>query len=218
MLLTNTRTRTKTFLALGIEANHQGRSALLGRLSDKDNGMACCVQSASVVRRRKRPVWEDVGRDPVYEATLRLWDCNDDGVPFGRRQSHKCMDGIELRHTNERGEDVACRVRFIYSRACFGLVRHLQCRGCDRPCDVLCICPSLDQLECPQCCWTPYRSQYRTRYDRAEIKLDRIRRKLGDLFLDGDEWPSKPSKMRWATYHELTTRATRYAAATYPQR
>jgi hypothetical protein len=24
--------------------------------------------------------------------------------------------------------------------------------------------------------------------------------------------------MRWATYHELTARATRYAAATYPQR
>jgi len=180
--------------------------------------MACCVQSIADVRRGKRPAWEDVGRDPVYEATLRLWDGTDESVPRGNRQPHKLMDGIELRYATERNEPVNCRVRFIYSRAGFGLVPHLQCRGCDRPCDVLCICPSLDQLECPYCCRTPYRSQYRNRYDRAEIKLDRIRRKLGDPFLDGGEWPSKPPRMRWATYHELTERATRYAAATYPQR
>jgi hypothetical protein len=180
--------------------------------------MACCIQSAVAVRRRKRPAWEDIGRDPVYEATLRLWDGADDSVPRGRHQPHKFTDGIELRHTNERGEAIACRVRFIYSRAGFGLVRHLQCRGCDRPCDVPCVRASLDQLECPYCCRTPYRSQYSNRCDRAEIKLDRIRRKLGDVFLDADEWPSKPPRMRWAIYHDLTERATQYAAAAYPQR
>jgi hypothetical protein len=159
-----------------------------------------------------------MGREPVYEAILRLRDGADEGVPRGRNQPHRLMDGIELRYMLESGEPVTCRVRFVFSRAGFGLVRHLQCRSCDRPCDILCINPFSGRLECPQCCQTPYRSQYRNRYDRAEIKLGSIRRKLGDVFLDGDEWPSKPLRMRWATYHRLTELAIQYATAAYRQR
>jgi hypothetical protein len=43
-------------------------------------------------------------------------------------------------------------------------------------------------------------------YDRAIEQADRIRKRLGDTIgraIEDDEFPPKPPRMRWKTYHEL---------------
>jgi len=59
-----------------------------------------------------------------------------------------------------------------------------------------------------------YRSQFMTPMDRAQLGMERIKRRLiGQL--DPDEWdlPPKPKWMRWRTYHRLVDQFERYEAA-----
>jgi hypothetical protein len=59
-----------------------------------------------------------------------------------------------------------------------------------------------------------YQSQFMTAMDRAQLGMERIKRRLiGEL--DPEEWdlPPKPKWMRWKTYHRLVEQFERYEAA-----
>ena len=150
--------------------------------------------------------------EPVFQAELRPWDGNNEAVPRGSRQPHLLTNGIELSYRLPSGEAVTRYARFIYSRAGFGRVPHLQCRTCDRPRDILCVSLFGGLLECPKCHGLDYRSQHRNGYERALMKRNRIFRKLGDTFLESEVWPAKPKWMRWPTYKRLIAQAERHDA------
>jgi hypothetical protein len=147
--------------------------------------------------------WNEV--EPVHEASISLWRGLDRKTP--KELGRVMVDGIEVRYTLENGKVETSYARFSSVRAGFGMVQHLECGSCDRRCDVLCLCLFSGRLECSYCCRAPYRSQHRNRFERALIKADRIRRKLGDTWLNETDWPSKPPKMRWKTYERLSSQA-----------
>ena len=121
--------------------------------------------------------------EPVFQATISLWRGTDWKAPSA------FTDGVEVRFALQDGKAQTSRAKFTFSRAGFGMIRRFECNSCDRRCDLICICLFSGRIECPRCNEAPFRSKYRNRFERALLKADRIRRKLGDVFLDGEEWP-----------------------------
>jgi len=122
-------------------------------------------------------------------------------------------EGVRLvyRTTGKDGAplDVRELVPYLYTPTRFGGRRcWLQCLSCKRGCRVL---YGGHSFRCRRCYGLGYRSQQEPYYQRAVHQADKIRRRLVDQWgcaFDGDEFPPKPKRMRWATYWRLKERYT----------
>jgi hypothetical protein len=104
-------------------------------------------------------------------------------------------------------EDVAELVELVATPACFGGRRQwLKCPGCGQACRVL--RGYRGRFRCRRNCHHfPYTSQYEQPYRRALVQADRIKKRLqSDHASDGDDFPPRPKRMRWATYRWLEER------------
>lgn len=85
-----------------------------------------------------------------------------------------------------------------------GRRRWFTCPSCGQPCRVLF---QRGDWRCRGCHRLQYASQYSSPFIRALDLTDRLRRRIGDRmgceFEEGDEFPGKPPRMRWATYRAL---------------
>jgi hypothetical protein len=107
--------------------------------------------------------------------------------------------GLDLHFTKE-GRSVRQFVPFTYTSAGFGQRARLQCPGCFRACDCLYMGR---RFLCRLCLRLTFLSQYEPAHERARMKANRIRRKLGGEGNIEDDLPEKPKWMRWATFERL---------------
>lgn len=58
---------------------------------------------------------------------------------------------------------------------------------------------------CRKCWRLTYASQYEAQWERARRQAEKIRAKLGQpgFIDDTDDFPEKPTRMRWRTYRRL---------------
>ena len=94
-------------------------------------------------------------------------------------------------------------VPFVYTPTQFGGRRQwLSCLGCDRRVRVL-YGGKRNLFRCRNCYGLAYRSTHQTWHERADTQADKLALKIcgGDRDLyDGETFPEKPKRMRWATY------------------
>jgi hypothetical protein len=84
-----------------------------------------------------------------------------------------------------------------------GTQRLIGCPGCRRRCRALFFGP--DRLRCRLCLGLHYRSQNQQPPDRAMEQAEKLCQRL-DPVVSIDEFPLKPSRMRWKTYRRLEKR------------
>ena len=98
-------------------------------------------------------------------------------------------------------------VPFVYTSAQFGGRRRwLSCPWCRYRCRIL---YRAQRFRCRKCCGLVYESTRETWCQRAFSQADKLAMRMAggrrELF-DGDEFPEKPKRMRWATYWRLEDR------------
>ena len=110
--------------------------------------------------------------------------------------------GIRFAKRDDEGKLAGVFLAYISTRTMFGGYRMwFACPGCRRPARVL---YGINSLRCRRCRGLKYASQSEASHWRAQRKALSIRRRIGanGVALDGP-FPSKPPKMRWATYKRL---------------
>src|SRR5262249_4208076 len=110
--------------------------------------------------------------------------------------------GIQFVKRDDEGKLAGLFVRYSYTCTMFGGYRKwFACPGCRRAVRVL---YGVNTLRCRRCRQLKYASQSEASRWRAQRKALSIRRRAG---ASGDAldapFPSKPPKMRWATYRRL---------------
>jgi DNA-directed RNA polymerase subunit RPC12/RpoP len=119
-------------------------------------------------------------------------------------------DGVRLMYqvTDRDGARVSVDelVPFTYTPARFGGRRQwLRCLKCGRGCRK--IFGGL-YFRCRHCHGLVYASTREPPYQRAIDRADRLRKRVGGDrgAFDGEDFPPKPKRMRWATYRRLEER------------
>jgi hypothetical protein len=114
-------------------------------------------------------------------------------------------DGLLIYYFHpERTEEF---VPFLYTATQFGGRRRwLACPRCSRRRRVL---YRAQRFRCRECCGLVYQSTRETWNQRAISQADKLAMRMAggrrELF-DGDEFPKKPKRMRWATYRRIEER------------
>ena len=117
--------------------------------------------------------------------------------------------GIRLLYTaidrNGVRNNVNELIPFICTPTPFGGRRRwFLCTTCKKGCRV--IYGQGLYFRCRTCSGLRYASQHEPAYQRAITRADKIRRMVGDTrggAFDRDQFPAKPSRMRWTTYKRL---------------
>ena len=110
--------------------------------------------------------------------------------------------GIQFVKRDDEGKLAGLFVAYTHTPTMFGGFRKwFACPGCRRPARIL---YGVNSLRCRRCRGLKYASQSEASHWRAQRKALSIRRRIGasGAALDGP-FPSKPPKMRWATYKRL---------------
>ena len=139
---------------------------------------------------------------PIVGDRIRAttWKNDDGGLDmFGIIPS---PGGIRFVKRDDQGKLAGTFVAYSHTPTMFGGFRKwFSCPGCCRPARVL---YGVNSLRCRRCRGLKYASQSEASHWRAQRKALSIRRRVGasGAALDGP-FPSKPPKMRWATYKRL---------------
>jgi hypothetical protein len=117
--------------------------------------------------------------------------------------------GLRLRYWAKDAGYLDEVVPFVYTPTQFGGRRQwLSCLRCSRRVRVL-YGGKRNLFRCRKCYGLVYRSTRQTLCDRVDSQANKLALKIcgGDRDLyDGDEFPGKPKRMRWATYRRLEER------------
>ena len=117
-------------------------------------------------------------------------------------------DGVRLIYSSKDRNGVAVDVNelvpFAYTPTRFGGRRQwLRCLKCGRGCRKI---YGGRYFRCRQCHRLIYASTREPAYQRAIDRADKLRKRLGDKWgsaFERDEFPPKPKRMRWSTYHGI---------------
>jgi hypothetical protein len=116
-------------------------------------------------------------------------------------------NGLNLYYWANQSDYTNELVPFVYTPTQFGGRRRwLSCPRCRRRCRIL---YRAQQFRCRKCSGLVYQSTRETWGQRALSQADKLAMRMAggrrELF-DGDEFPEKPKRMRWATYWRLEER------------
>jgi len=139
---------------------------------------------------------------PIVDGRIRAISWKNDHGGLDRLGIIPGSAGIRFVKHDAQDKLVGVFVAYTHTPTMFGGFRKwIACPGCRRPTRVL---YGINSLWCRRCRGLKYASQSEASHWRAQRKALAIRRRIGasSAVLDGP-FPSKPPKMRWATYRRL---------------